>query len=1524
MNDILSRMWQILAWCLSIAALISCSTAPLGAQDTDDYRDHVRKTSRLIIAGKHEEALQAIRARQGESPRDRAAQDLLEGLIQSTLKDGKSPEPHWKSSLQAFRHCGDEWGEGVTLMRWGTYLREKGDLEGGERLLLQSEGLLGREKEWTLRGAAFMELFSIYSASGTPEKVDYALREALENFGRAKDSLRMSGAYYRWSYYYYQREDYQKSLAYSLKAIEAVRCAGNDAVLAQFLLHHGNTLLTMARGEEAIEYLSKGIDLPTRDETKATLYSVRGDAFLSIRRCEKAAEDYERALALYHSLGLAENAAHVQHMMGEAYFGAGDQAQARASYMKTLEACRILKDNKGEAQAHASLGELFIAGGETDEGFREYEKALGLAGEDLPLKAWCLSRLGMQWRLQGEYGKAEDALRKSIDLFDSPGSHASPADLAYALTSLGGLYGETGNVEKAKVLIGRALLVSRNGHYPQGEIQAGESLASLAIKAGNFRDASRMLCESLGIAEKSSDKASIALLHSYMGQCFEEQGLIDDAKVHYQESLRLNEACSLKKAEASDHINLGFMAFYHEGDAEAAETEYRKALKLFQDINDCAGVIRSLRFLASLEKQKGNGQKALALYDEALEKAGKSRLISDELCTRFLKGHYYIERGDYATGQKILEDCAQEYQRRHMDSDLADTLLSNGMIYLNNFGDIEKARHRIGRARSIYERKGDKGGIYACRLAELEMKMESSHYDEGAKDLYSLIDEVKGAHSAQLYCDALHLLAYYSFNAGKNPERALGYLREAMMTAQTWASVHQQLDLRNAIASILIGAGENDPRHLAEAERLLLQSRAAAENLKSPRLLATTYIKLAWIYGAQGKKENAKECLQKALKTPDMDCRLLALEGMLSEYVREKDYDRAREVEKTLSEMLPAIQNIKYRSQILKYLYTASYAHNDFHRASGYLEQKMAIDARHNPEFWQCENYFKAGILCEKGGDWRKALDYYRKSAESGEKVLGYMKIEESRRERTNLPLAFKDSEQHGEPLTPYGGAIRLLVEKEDVREAFQFCERDHARTFLQSIGNNAWPPLPERKINQKIMQNIEHMQHYANLLKALKKNIDADPGSMAGEMAPSLTRSLPGHLRGDENPGGARKEDMAFLDASRDKLMQEIPSELIRQYKEKYMEVLPLLKIEAPDYYSIKSVSPAPLSQIQALLDRDSLLIEYYLESDRLFIFSVTSSALKACSMPCSSSGLAGMIGSFRRQISRESGERGAGYSPGLNEQARALYRLLIEPVELSLKAKTRIVLVPHRQLHYLPFAALVDSEGNPLARRFALVHLPSSSTLPLCRGTSKGRRIDASPRLVSFALGKVTSGNFSALPGTKIEAQKIAAIFPQSSLWMENDFVKERIIEKSADAHYVHLATHGVLDPEYPYFSGLVTADGIFRLSDIFNSLRLRNCTLVTISACQTALGSLSPGDDLVGFSRAFIYAGAPTVVSSLWSVSDESTVSLMETFYANLRKGMPKDVALQRAQMTLMEHFPQPYHWASFILIGDWETF
>ena len=182
--------------------------------------------------------------------------------------------------------------------------------------------------------------------------------------------------------------------------------------------------------------------------------------------------------------------------------------------------------------------------------------------------------------------------------------------------------------------------------------------------------------------------------------------------------------------------------------------------------------------------------------------------------------------------------------------------------------------------------------------------------------------------------------------------------------------------------------------------------------------------------------------------------------------------------------------------------------------------------------------------------------------------------------------------------------------------------------------------------------------------------------------------------------------------------------------------------------------------------------------------------------------------------------------------------------------------------------------------------------------------------------------------------EIREIAELFPGAEVYLGAEATEEQVKQAAPHADLLHFAGHGLIDERFPLDSALALTiprspqegrdNGLLQAWEIFESVRL-NADLVTLSACDTGLGKEMGGEGLVGLVRAFQFAGARSVVASLWSVSDVSTAMLMKRFYTYLRQGKTKDEALRAAQLDLIRsgksELSHPYNWAGFSLYGDW---
>jgi CHAT domain-containing protein len=194
---------------------------------------------------------------------------------------------------------------------------------------------------------------------------------------------------------------------------------------------------------------------------------------------------------------------------------------------------------------------------------------------------------------------------------------------------------------------------------------------------------------------------------------------------------------------------------------------------------------------------------------------------------------------------------------------------------------------------------------------------------------------------------------------------------------------------------------------------------------------------------------------------------------------------------------------------------------------------------------------------------------------------------------------------------------------------------------------------------------------------------------------------------------------------------------------------------------------------------------------------------------------------------------------------------------------------------------------------------------------------------QFLGMALGDKSLEEFSPIPGTSKEVNEISGLYANEKVFIKDENLISHLRQESNKYNIVHLATHGVFNKNEPIYSYLVFVpeqeeDGKLTASEVFG-LNLTDNKVVTLSACETGLGSVSQGDELVGLSRAFIYAGAPSVIVSLWSVSDESTANIMVSMY-NYLKNYPLQKSLAMAQRDEMKKNNKPFFWAPFVIIGN----
>jgi len=375
-----------------------------------------------------------------------------------------------------------------------------------------------------------------------------------------------------------------------------------------------------------------------------------------------------------------------------------------------------------------------------------------------------------------------------------------------------------------------------------------------------------------------------------------------------------------------------------------------------------------------------------------------------------------------------------------------------------------------------------------------------------------------------------------------------------------------------------------------------------------------------------------------------------------------------------------------------------------------------------------------------------------------------------------------------------------------------------------------------------------------------------------------------------------------------------------------------------APTRTPPQLLKPVELKTIQASLAPDEIILEYVLDEPQSFCLAVSSRGARVTALGAGRRHIEELTQRYLEQIRALQSASDAG---------RQLYSILVEPIG-ERDGKSHWIIVPDGRLYFLPFDSLPDEQGHYVAKSVIVTYVPSASVLEIL----KGRQPTHQPTRVFLGVGDVaynTSRSTSVttmvlrglydlagvhlenLPGTRHEVVAAEeAVGKKGSVLLLGPDATEASFKAQplGDFSILHLAVHAIPSAQYPTRAALVLGrdaaskeDGLLQEREI--ARMSLNADLVTLSACDTGLGKLEGEEGVTNLAEAFLFAGAKSVVASLWETEDEYTRALMEQFYRHLAEKQNKDAALQHAKIDLLREYGgrvPPFFWAGFVLVGE----
>lgn len=630
---------------------------------------------------------------------------------------------------------------------------------------------------------------------------------------------------------------------------------------------------------------------------------------------------------------------------------------------------------------------------------------------------------------------------------------------------------------------------------------------------------------------------------------------------------------------------------------------------------------------------------------------------------------------------------------------------------------------------------------------------------------------------------------------------------------------------------------------------------------------------------------DAEECLKEALtlsrnELNDKTLESLILTNLSYVYWSLSGHEKAKEYLENALELSQQMADKSAEASILANMAMLELESDNIEEARRNSEAALDISAKIYNHSVQADANFILGTIEDYWYDNPdKACEYYKESISISETL------------RKNLLLDDFKISFAGNYVGLYQQMIALCIRMGKTKDAFEYIEKSKSRALVDMLCH-AMNEIGSKKVPDETLDEIDMLKGKLDVsrrkLNSLYSNLDKETTNI---------------------DDGVRHRT--------EKAITEEMNKLERSYKKAFEE----LKMKDPEWASLVSVDVINLEAIQSILDKETLLLEFYQTNEEVIIISVKKdkppSVIK---IPIDIESDSESLYSLFTAMSEGRGidTRSHEYIKYIKRPLSYFHDLLISPLIEEIRDIEHLIIAPHYFWHYLPFHALFDSVTREhLIDKFCISYIPSVSVLNfyLKKNHSQYNNV------------LILANPSNDLPFAEEEAEKVKARFNSSAYLFKG---KDASFDKLSDyskSDIIHLACHTYFRGDEPLFSHLVFSDSNheesrFFLPDIFN-LKLKS-SLVTLSACETGLSQFTAGDELIGISRAFFYAGTPSLLTSHWTVNDKSTSILMDKFYEGLvSMGESKARALKLAMLELkaMPEYSHPYFWAPFFLSGDW---
>ena len=804
-----------------------------------------------------------------------------------------------------------------------------------------------------------------------------------------------------------------------------------------------------------------------------------------------------------------------------------------------------------------------------------------------------------------------------------------------------------------------------------------------------------------------------------------------------------------------------------------------------------------------------------------------------------------------------VAEAADKWFTKTGDEHARARLFTNVGILYRRLDDYTNAAKYYRKAATIFEAMNDKQALAQTCLNLANCFSNIDRFEESDK-LYErsgkLSDELG---LTDLFAQASYNRAYLSFLRGRYSDALQAFSRLRHKFEISGSQRHRALcDLDQAEIYLQLNLAE---------DALILARRAIAHfrilNLPYERAKATTFYGVAFMQ--LRRFDEALDAFSSALELFEKEGNLYWV-GLLDLYRAELYFSveryldaqaLARQAKQTFEQL--AIPSKRIASLVL--LGRIAYVLNDLAGAEVSTKEIHELIRTTTLPLVLFPYYLLRAELAERLRKWDEAQLHYELAAQELER-------HETHLHHDDLRVTFFEGRQNA-----HEALVRLSLDRkgpdEGLSAAYEWCERARSRGLVELLSYHA--PSAVKQAEHSLLEKVRKLREELNVEYARSQ--------------PEVRQisSLPNY--------------QAIASNER---------ELARTLRE--------VSRVNPECGSLQQVSTVTIDSVREILSAQTTLVEYFTSGDEVLAFVVSRDNAKVFRRLCQASSVVNLQDHLRFQFEQVMLDRHclAVHSRQFLESTRGrlteLYRKLIAPLIGEIRTP-HIAIVPHSNLHFLPFHAFHDGEAY-LIDRYEISYAPSASVLKYCfeKPSVEGK----SPLLVGIADENA--------PLIREEISRLTRLFPEARILRDATATRAAFAENCKACSFIHIGTHTIFRRDNPMFSSFKLADGWCTALDLFSMTCQAN--LVTLSGCQSGMGAVTRSDDLMGLMRGFLYAGARSLLLSLWNVHDEATAALMLHFYQEWQKGATRSAAFRSALLATRQEHPNPFYWAPFFLVGN----